>query len=127
MKATMRILPLLLLTLLFVPQARAQRDLPGQKGIELAGGTVDGLLLRHPDECTSFYGSIAMTRANRGGTHWLFGVNYLQKDYAYGYQILPKAQFTGEAGLFFPLVKDRSHVFRMTLGLSALAGYESSN
>ena len=40
---------------------------------------------------------------------------------------MPKAQFTGEAGYFVPLTADRGRNVVLSVGFSALAGYESSN
>lgn len=113
--------------LLTVGRASAQRGLPGQLGIQLTAGTVDGLLIRNANMEYSYFGSVALTRSNRGGRHWLFGLSYLQKDYLYGIQVVPKAQFTGEVGYFLPLLADRGHNVALKLGVSGLAGYETSN
>ena len=40
---------------------------------------------------------------------------------------MPKAQFTGEAGYFVPLAADRGRNVVLSVGFSALTGYESSN
>ena len=52
---------------------------------------------------------------------------YLQKDYTYRGEVVPKAQFTGEAGYFVPLAADRGRNVVLSVGFSALTGYESSN
>lgn len=108
-------------------RASAQRGLPGQIGVQVTAGTVDGLLIRNADKEYSYFGSLAVTRSNRGGRHWLFSLSYLQKDYLYGIQVVPKAQFTGEVGYFLPLLSDRGHNVALKLGVSGLAGYEKSN
>lgn len=108
-------------------RAFAQRGLPGQIGIQVTAGTVDGLLIRNADKEYSYFGSLALTRSNRGGRHWLFGLSYLQKDYLYGIQVVPKAQFAGEVGYFLPLLCDRGRNVALKLGVSGLAGYETSN
>lgn len=113
--------------LLTTGRAFAQRGLPGQLGVQLTAGTVDGLLIRNAEKESSYFGSVALTRSNRNGSHWLFGLGYLQKDYRYGQQVIPKAQFTGEVGYFLPLLADRGHNVCLKLGVSGLAGYESSN
>ena len=48
-------------------------------------------------------------------------------DYTYRGEVVPKAQFTGEAGYFVPLAADRGRNVVLSVGFSALAGYESSN
>ena len=113
--------------LLTTGRAFAQRDLPGQIGFQVTAGTVDGLTFRNADKQYSYFGSLAVTRSNRGGRNWLFGVSYLQKDYLYGPQVIPKAHFTGEIGYFLPLLSDRGHNVCLKLGISGLAGYETSN
>ncbi len=118
---------LLLCGTLGAGRAYGQRGLPGQVGLQFNLGTVDGFLLRNAKSEYSYFGSLALTRSNRNRTHWLFGASYLQRDYRYGEQIVPKAQFTGEAGYFVPLASDRGRNVGLSLGLSALAGYETSN
>lgn len=107
--------------------ALAQREFPGQIGIQLSAGTVDGLSIRNSDKQYSFFGSIAMTRNSIRGQSWHFGFTYLQKDYLHQRQIIPKAQFTGEAGYFVPLFADRGHNIALKLGLAGTVGYETSN
>lgn len=113
--------------LLTVGRASAQRGLPGQIGIQVTAGTVDGLLIRNAHKQYSYFGSLAMTRCGQRGRNWLFGLSYLQKDYLYGIQVVPKAQFAGEVGYFMPLLSDRGRNVALKLGVSGLAGYETSN
>ncbi len=40
---------------------------------------------------------------------------------------LPVSQFTGEGGYYLNFLSDRKKIFFLSLGLSALAGYETSN
>lgn len=112
---------------LWCDDASAQRNLPGQKAIEVNGAFVDGLTVHTADGLYRFGGSIGFTRTNRNHTHWLFAVGYQQKDYLYREQVIPKAQFTGEAGLFIPVLRDRGQNISFNAGVSLLAGYESSN
>ena len=108
-------------------QAQAQRGLPKQKGIQLTAGWVDGFSFVSAGRRANFYGGIAFSRYNRNSSRWLFGLEYLQKDYTYRGEVVPKAQFTGEAGYFHPLVADRGRNIVLSVGFSALAGYESTN
>lgn len=108
--------------------ANAQRNLPGQKAVQVTGGFVDGFTFKTGSGLTRFHSSIAYSVTNRNHSHWLLGIGYQQKDYDYrGMQKLPKAQFTGEAGYFIPVFKDRGQTFCLSLGASAMAGYETSN
>lgn len=108
-------------------QALAQRGLPKQKGIQFTAGWVDGFSFVSAGRRASFHGGIAFSRYNRNSSHWLLGLEYLQKDYTYRGEIIPKAQFTGEAGYFHPLVADRGRNVVLSVGFSALAGYETTN
>lgn len=40
---------------------------------------------------------------------------------------IPVSQFTGEGGYYLNFLSDRKKTFFLSLGLSALAGYETSN
>lgn len=108
-------------------QAHAQRGLPKQKGIQVTAGWVDGFSFVKVGRRANFYGGVAFSRYNRNSTRWLVGLEYLQKDYTYRGEVVPKAQFTGEAGYFVPLIADRGRNVVLSVGFSALAGYESSN
>ena len=123
-----RILFILIACLLLCgTQASAQRDLPGQTGLQLTTGSVNRFLSwKSGGEC-HYFTSLALTRANRNHTHWLFGVDYLQKDYTYEREVIPKAQFTGEIGYFIPVFSDRGRNVCLRVGLSALGGYEVVN
>lgn len=84
-------------------EVHAQRGLPKQKGIQITAGWVDGFSFVKAGRRANFYGSVAFSRYNRNSTRWLVGLEYLQKDYTYRGEVVPKAQFTGEAGYFVPL------------------------
>ena len=79
-------------------EVHAQRGLPKQKGIQITAGWVDGFSFVKAGRRANFYGSVAFSRYNRNSTRWLVGLEYLQKDYTYRGEVVPKAQFTGEAG-----------------------------
>lgn len=113
-------------------QARpgAQRGLPGQLGIGLSMGTVDGFLLRDSRLCYRYWAGLELARYNRNHGYWNFGAGYLHKDYAYdgvtGRQRVPVAQYTAEAGYNLPLAADRGRNVTLYGGLLALVGYETS-
>ena len=50
-----------------------------------------------------------------------------QKHYPYKDLQIPVSQFTGEGGYYLNFLSDRKKTFFLSLGLSALAGYETSN
>ena len=66
--------------LLGAGEARAQRGLPGQLGIGLSTGTVDGFLLRDSRLCYRYWAWLELARYNRNHGYWNFGAGYLHKD-----------------------------------------------
>lgn len=103
-------------------QAHAQRYLPKMRGIELRGGFVDGI-----QKPTNYYFGTGISTYTKNGNRWVLGAEYLSKEYAYKDIYIPKAQFTGEAGYYVKFLADHSKTFFLSIGGSALAGYETSN
>jgi len=103
-------------------QTKAQRYLPQMQGIELRGGFVDGI--KQP---TSYYGGVGLSTYTKNGNRWVFGAEYLSKEYSYKDIFVPKAQFTAEGGYYVNFLSDPSKTFFLSIGGSALAGYETSN
>ncbi len=113
------------LCLVFADQAQAQRRLPSQHGIQLTTGTVNRF-----NPCrdgSGFHAGAAFFKYTKNGNHWLFGGEYLQKQYPYNDMRLPLAQFTGEGGYFLNFLSDGGKTVFLSLGVSAVAGYETIN
>ena len=106
---------------LFGGQANAQRCLPGMRGIELRGGFTDGF-----GKPVDFYTGIAMSTYTKHANRWVVGAEYLQKSYGYRDMQIPRAQFTLEGGYFLKFLSDPSKTFFLSIGGSALAGYETA-
>ena len=103
-------------------QASAQRCLPKMQGIEVNGSLVDGKAFDK-----AFSGGVALSTYTKNGSKWVFGGEYLQRDYGYGDTTIPVAQFTAEGGYYQKLLTDGSKTLFVYGGASALAGYESVN
>ena len=103
-------------------QASAQRCLPKMQGIELNGGFVDGKSLS-----AAFSGGMALSTYTKNGSKWVFGGEYLQREYGYSDTSIPVAQFTAEGGYYKKLLTNASKTLFIYGGVSALAGYESVN
>ncbi|MCM1107962.1 MAG: conjugal transfer protein TraO [Clostridium sp.] len=101
-------------------QAYAQRCLPGMKGLELRGGLVGGT-------SGDFYLGTGLSVYTGHAHKWAFGVEYLQKSHAYKDMTIPRAQFTAEGGYYLNFLSDASKTFFMSIGGSAVAGYETVN
>ncbi len=101
-------------------QAYAQRCLPGMKGLEMRGGLVGG-------SSGDFYLGTGLSVYTGHAHKWAFGVEYLQKSYGYKDMSIPCAQFTAEGGYYLNFLSDASKTFFMSVGGSAVAGYETVN
>lgn len=116
-----RYLMILVAVLALSGQAHAQRYLPKMKGIELRGGFVDGV-----QKPLNYYAGVGLSTYTKSGNRWVFGAEYLSKQYEYKNIHIPKAQFTAEGGYYLKFLSDPSKTFFLSIGGSALAGYETS-
>lgn len=121
-----RITLFLILILALIGQAQAQRYLPGQKGIQVTGGFVDGFILEKKDG-QAFFGGLALSTYTKNGNRWVFGAEYMQKSHEYKDMLIPVSQITAEGGYYLNFLSDRSKTFFFSVGLSAMAGYETVN
>ena len=112
---------------LFAGEAYAQRDLPGQTGIQFTSGGVNHFLSWKSGGERHYFTSLAFTHTNRNRTYWLYGLDYQIKEYTYENKAIPKAQFTGELGYFIPVLSDKGRNVCFRIGLSALGGFETVN
>ena len=119
----MRKLMLLLVTVfaLSMGQAHAQRYLPKMQGVEFRGGFVDGI-----QSPLNYYGGVALSTYTKNANRWVFGAEYLHKNYEYKNIQIPKAQITAEGGYYLKFLSDPSKTFFISIGGSALLGYETS-
>ena len=105
-----------------VGQTFAQRALPEMQGIQFTGGSVNGFDLKN-----SFHAGVAVSVFNKHANQWVFGAEYLQKQFDYKSQKVPMAQFTAEGGYYYNFFSDGSKTIYLSLGASALVGYETTN
>jgi hypothetical protein len=117
-----RIVIMLTVALCLSGRAQAQRCLPGQKGIQFTAGTVNGVNIRK-----GFHGSIAYSVYTKNANRRVFSVEYLEKRYPYKDLNLSQSQFTAEAGYYLNFLSDGGKTFFLSLGVSAMAGYELIN
>lgn len=107
---------------LFSGQAYAQRCLPGMKGVELRGGFAEGS--KSP---LNHYVGFAVSEYTKKANRWVAGAEYLLKNYEYRNVSVPRAQFTAEGGYYLKILSDPSKTLFLSIGGSALAGYETVN
>ena len=93
---------------LLAGEAYAQRDLPGQTGIQFTTGGVNHFLSWKSGGERHYFTSLAFTHTNRNRTCWLYGLDYQIKEYTYENKAIPKAQFTGSSVTLFPYCGTRA-------------------
>ena len=103
-------------------QAYAQRCLPGMKGVELRGGFAGGS--KSP---LNWYTGLAVSGYTKRADHWVAGAEYLVRNYDYRGIAVPRAQFTAEGGYYLRVLSDPTRTFFLSIGGSAMAGYETVN
>lgn len=121
-----RIILFITLCLALFGQAHAQRYLPGQKGLQFTASAVDGFHLEKGDK-QAFSGGISLATYTQSGNRWVFGAQYLQKSHLYKTELIPTAQFTLEGGYYYKFLSDPRKIFFVSVGASAMAGYETVN
>ena len=107
---------------LFSGQAYAQRYLPGMMGVELRGGFAGGS--KGP---LNYYTGFAVSGYTKKANRWVAGAEYLLKNYEYRTISVPRAQFTAEGGYYLKFLSDPAKIFFLSVGGSALVGYETLN
>lgn len=115
-----RLMILLIVWLVGSTSLEAQRYLPGQKGIQLTGGITDR-------KFDSFHTGIAYTRYDHHSNRWMLGTEFLNKKTDYSKWKVPVSQFTAEGGYYLSIFSDRNRIVTLSVGLSALTGYEAVN
>jgi hypothetical protein len=96
----------------------AQRYLPGMRGIQVTAGLAvkDG-----------FHSGIAFSTYTKRADRWVFGAEYLEKRHPYKEITIPQSQFTVDAGYYLKFLSDWRKTFFLSVGASAMAGYETVN
>lgn len=104
----------------------AQRYLPGQQGLQITGGTVDGFgFLKHRN--IGFHLGIARSVYTGSANRWVYGVEYLNKHHCYKHYPLPVAQFTADGGYYYNFLSNPGKDVFVSAGGSLMAGYETVN
>lgn len=105
--------------LLLTGEIYAQRYLPGLRGLQVTGGTVDGF--------NGYSAEIAYSRYNKNTNRWLIGAGILNRETNDRIGKIPVTQFAMEGGYYVNFLTDPRKVFFFSLGLSAITGYETVN
>jgi hypothetical protein len=105
-----------------VPELSAQRYLPGMRGLQLTAGAVNGLNTQE-----GFHAGMALSTYTQNANRWVFGVEYLEKRHQYKELDVPQSQFTVDVGYYLKFLSDWRKTFFLSVGASAVAGYETVN
>jgi hypothetical protein len=108
-------------------KAHAQRALPGMQGLQVTGGMVDGIYSTDNSNESGYYFGAAMATYGKNANKWIFGAEYLRRNYAYESGSIPVEQFTGEGGFYYNFLSSPGKAVFFFIGASALAGYETAN
>ncbi len=66
-----------------VDMAHAQRALPGMQGLQITGGMVDGIWSKDNSNESGYYFGAAMATYSKNANKWVFGAEYLRRNYSY--------------------------------------------
>ena len=116
------IVSLCLCLLCFNQLVQAQRYLPGQQGVQLTTGLVDGKLNRQ-----NYLAGFTYSKYIKSGNHLALGAELLNYSSKYIKIEIPVTQMTAETGYYFHLFSDRRKNIFFSLGPSIMLGYETIN
>ena len=100
------VLLLVAMLALFLGQARAQRCLPGMKGVQLMADMVDGFYCGKECNDTGFAFGLAVSTYAKGGNKWVSGIEIMRRYYPYRNTRIPLEQYTAEGGYFYNFFSD---------------------
>jgi hypothetical protein len=118
-----KLIILSILTFCFAqPAIQAQRYLPGQRGLQITTGGVNALHRK-----TGTHWGVAFSTYTKHADRWVFGAEYLEKKHTYNKLTIPQSQFTIDGGYYRKFLSDNRKTFFVSIGASAMAGYETVN
>lgn len=120
-----RIVLILAMTVAIAAASHAQRLIPGQRGLQFSVGvpvTEDKLF-----DNGNFVANMAMTVNHRRANHWLFGLEYAKKHFAYRDTFIPSETVAFESGYMLNLFSDAGKNVLLNTGITVVVGYETVN
>ncbi|MCC8199959.1 MAG: conjugal transfer protein TraO [Tannerellaceae bacterium] len=108
-------------------KVQAQRVLPGMRGIQITGGITDGFYSSSNKSETGYYFGAALSTYAKNANKWVFGIEFMNRYCPYKEKRIPISQFTAEGGYYKNVLSDASKTFFLSVGGSALTGYETVN
>ena len=111
-----------LLVLIGITAAQAQRMLPKQKGLEISVG-----ILSNDKIGNDYYISAAMTVNGKNGNYQLWALEYTHQYHDYKDLRIPQETYSAEGGYSFFLLGDARKNITLNFGITGVVGYETIN
>tara|TARA_R110000744_G_scaffold90708_1_gene176130 strand:- start:13149 stop:13709 length:561 start_codon:yes stop_codon:yes gene_type:complete len=111
-----------MLILMAITFAQAQRMLPKQKGLEISAG-----ILSNDKIDNDYYINLGMTVNGKNGNYQLWALEYTHQYHDYKDLRIPQETYTAEGGYSFFLLGDARKNITLNLGITGIVGYESIN
>ncbi|WP_312285538.1 conjugal transfer protein TraO [Chryseobacterium gleum] len=111
-----------LLVLIGITAAQAQRMLPKQKGLEISAG-----VLSDDKIGSDYYISAAMTVNGKNGNYQLWALEYTRQYHDYKDLRIPQETYSAEGGYSFFLLGDAQKNITLNFAVIGVVGYESIN
>ncbi len=120
-----RLVLIVAMTVAIAAVSHAQRLIPGERGLQLSVGVpvTENKLFDNGN----FVANMAMTANHRKANHWLFGLEYAKKHFAYRDTFIPSETVAFESGYMLNLFSDAGKNVLLNTGITAVAGYEAVN
>ncbi|WP_026726970.1 conjugal transfer protein TraO [Flavobacterium denitrificans] len=111
-----------MLVLMSITIAQAQRMLPKQKGLEVNAG-----VLSNDKIGNDYYINMTMTVNGKNGNYQLWALEYAHQYYQYKDLRIPQETYTAEGGYSFFLLGDARKNITFNAAVTGVVGYESIN
>ncbi|CAD0002293.1 conjugal transfer protein TraO [Flavobacterium salmonis] len=111
-----------MLVLMGITIAQAQRMLAKQKGLEVNAG-----VLSNDKIGNDYYLNIGMTVNGKNGNYLLWALEYTHQYHDYKNLRIPQETYTAEGGYSFFLLGDGRKNITLNAAITGVAGYESIN
>lgn len=112
----------MMLVLMGIITAQAQRLLPKQKGVEVNAG-----VLSNDKIGNDYYINVAMTVNGKNGNYQLWALEYTHQYHNYKNLSIPQETYTAEGGCSFFLLGDAYKNITFNVAITGVLGYESVN
>src|SRR5690606_23502424 len=109
------------LAVLSIAAAQAQRMMPQQKGLEVNAGMLS------KEISDNYYLNLTVTVNGKNGSYWIWSAEYTHQFSGYRDIQIPLETYTGEIGYSLQLLGDSRKTFTLNAGLTAVGGYETIN